>query len=56
MQNVGRLVFIAAVTCYLLGKVFAGDSSHPEAVAYGATGAFGLNFLIASWRSLWAPS
>lgn len=56
MQNIGRLLFIAAVTCYLLGRVFAGDTSHPEAVVYGVTAAFGLDFMIASWRSLWASS
>ena len=56
MQNIGRLLFIAAVTCYLLGRVFADDTSHPEAVVYGVTAAFGLDFMIASWRSLWASS
>lgn len=47
---------MAAVTCYLLGRVFAGDGSHPETVAYGLTAAFGLDFLRASWRSLWVAS
>ena len=56
MENIGRLLFMAAVTCYLLGRVFAGDTSRPETVVYGVTAAFGLDFLIASWRSLWAPS
>jgi hypothetical protein len=56
MQNLGRLVFMAAVTCYLLGRVFAGDTSHPETLVYGLTAAFGLDFLMASWRSLWAAS
>ena len=56
MENVGRLLFVASVTCYLLGRVFAGGGLRPETVAYGATAAFGLNFLMASWRSLWAPS
>jgi hypothetical protein len=56
MEITGRLLFIAAVTCYLLARVFAGDTSHPETVVYVATAAFGLEFLIASWRSLWAPT
>jgi hypothetical protein len=56
MQNIGRVLFMAAVTCYLLGRVFAGDGSHPETVAYGLTAAFGLDFLRASWRSLWVAS
>jgi hypothetical protein len=56
MENVGRLVFIALVTCFLLGRVFAGAGSHPETVAYAATAAFGLNFLKASWPALWSPS
>lgn len=56
MQIMGRLVFMAAVTCYLLGRVFAGDATHPETVVYAATAAFGLDFLIVSWPSLWASS
>lgn len=56
MQNTGRLLFMATVTCYLLGRVFAGETSHPETIVYAATAAFGLDFLIASWRSLWTPS
>jgi hypothetical protein len=56
MEITGRLLFMAAVTCYLLGRLFAGDASHPEVAVYAATAAFGLEFLIASWRSLWAPS
>jgi hypothetical protein len=56
MEITGRLLFIAAVTCYLLGRVFSAESSHPETVVYGITAAFGLEFLIANWRALWAPS
>jgi hypothetical protein len=56
MQTTGPLVFVAAVTCYLLGRVFAGDALHLETVMYAATAAFGLDFVIASWRSLWTPS
>jgi hypothetical protein len=48
---------MATVTCYLLGRVFAtGDTLYFETVVYAATAAFGLDFLIASWRSLWASS
>ena len=56
MQNAGSLLFMAAVTCYLLGRVFAGETSHPETLVYGLTAAFGLDFLMTSWRSLWAAS
>ena len=56
METTVRLLFMAAVTCYLLGRVFSGDASHPEIVVYGMTAAFGLEFLIASWRSLWESS
>jgi hypothetical protein len=56
MEITGRLLFMAAVTCYLLGRVFTGDTSHPETLVYGVTAAFGLEFLIASWRSLWDRS
>lgn len=56
MDSAGRLIFMAAVTCYLLGRVFAGDTTQPETVVYGLTAAFGLEFLIASWRGLWTPT
>jgi hypothetical protein len=56
MENMARLLFMAAVTCYLLGRVFAGETTHPETLVYAATAAFGLDFLVASWRSLWASS
>ena len=56
MEITGRLLFIAAVTCYLLGRVFSAEASHPETVVYGMTAAFGLEFLIANWRALWATS
>jgi hypothetical protein len=55
MQTTGRLLFMAMVTCYLLGRVFSGETTHPETVVYAGTAAVGLDFLIASWRSLWAP-
>jgi hypothetical protein len=56
MQTTGRLLFMATVTCYLLGRVFAGETGHPETFVYAATAAFGLDFLIGSWRSLWTSS
>jgi hypothetical protein len=56
MENAGRLVFMAMVTCYLLGRVFSGETTHPETLVYAATAAFRLDFLIASWRALWSPS
>jgi hypothetical protein len=52
------LAFMGSVTCYLLGRVFAEASSGLggllEVVVYGVTAAFGLEFLISSWRSLWS--
>jgi len=56
MENTGRLLFMGTVTCYLLGRVFAGDAAAVETVVYAATAAFGLDFVIASWRSLWATN
>jgi len=53
MEITVRLPFMAAVTCYLLGRVLSGEASPPETVVYGMTAAFGLEFLIASWPSLW---
>jgi hypothetical protein len=49
----GKLLFIAAVTCYLLARMLAGAASQPEMVLYGATAAFGLEFVLAAWRELW---
>jgi hypothetical protein len=53
MQSSARLVFMSAVTSYLLGRVLAGGAPHPETVVHALTAAFGLEFLIAAWRSLW---
>jgi hypothetical protein len=53
METTGRLLFIAAVTCYLLGRIFADPASTIELVVYSATAAFGLEFLMVSWRDLW---
>ena len=56
MENTARLLFMAAVTCYMLGRVLTGDTSHPETAVYALTAAFGLEFLATSWRALWASS
>jgi hypothetical protein len=57
MDRAATLLFMAAVTCYLLGRVFAaavtGSLAPAEIVIYGVTAAFGLEFLMSSWRSLW---
>jgi hypothetical protein len=53
MGNVGRLLFVGLVTCYLLGRVFAGPAAPVEVGVYGVTAAFGLEYLMASWRGLW---
>ena len=47
---------MAAVTCYLLGRILSGEANPAEVVVYGATAAVGLEFLMASWRDLWAGS
>jgi hypothetical protein len=49
----GRLLFVMVVTCYLLARIFGGAATPVETVVYGATAAFGLEFLLASWRELW---
>ena len=56
MQTTARLAFMAIVTCYLLGRVFSGETTHPETLVYAMTAAFGLDFVIASWRSLWSAN
>jgi hypothetical protein len=57
MNRYALLAFMTTVTCYLVGRVFAeaatGSDSLIEVVVYGVTAAFGLEFLINSWRSLW---
>jgi hypothetical protein len=53
MAVTGRLLFVAVVTCYLLARIFGGAATPIETVVYGATAAFGLEFLLASWRELW---
>jgi hypothetical protein len=49
----GRLLFMVAVTCYLLGRIFAGAVTPLEAVVYCASAALGLEWLLASWQDLW---
>lgn len=53
MDARGRILFVGVVTCYLLGRLFAGDASAAEMVVYGLTAAFGLEFVMVSWPELW---
>jgi hypothetical protein len=53
LATTGKLLFVAAVTCYLLGRIFAGPATPLEVVVYGATAAFGLEFLLFAWREFW---
>jgi hypothetical protein len=53
MEIAGRLMFVALVTCYLLGRLFGGAAAPAEIVVYGVTAAFGLEYLMASWGGLW---
>jgi hypothetical protein len=53
MDSAGRLLFVALVTCYLLGRILGGAVAPLEVVVYGMTAAFGLEYLGASWRDLW---
>jgi hypothetical protein len=53
MEIAGRLLFVGLVTCYLLGRVFGGAAGPLEVVVYCMTSAFGLEYLLASWRGLW---
>ncbi len=53
MPTTGRFLFVALVTCYLLARVFTGAANPIELVVYGITAAFGLEYLLASWRGLW---
>jgi hypothetical protein len=53
MDNAGRLLFVALVTCYLLGLILSGAVAPLEVVVYGVTAAFGLEYLVASWGGLW---
>jgi hypothetical protein len=53
METAGRLLFVALVTCYLLGRIFSGAAGPMEVLVYGMTAAFGLEYLMASWGGLW---
>jgi hypothetical protein len=53
MEAAGRLLFVAVVTCYLLARVFSEAAAPAEVVVYGVTAAFGLEYLLASWRGIW---
>jgi hypothetical protein len=53
METAGRLLFVGLVTCYLLGRVFGGAATPVEVVVYGMTAAFGLEYVMSSWRVLW---
>jgi hypothetical protein len=53
METAGRFLFVGLVTCYLLGRVFAGPATPVEIVVYGMTAAFGLEYMMAAWRGLW---
>ena len=55
MDERGRIAFIGAVTCYLLSRLFGGDATAVEAVVYGMTTAFGLEFVMVTWPALWSP-
>jgi hypothetical protein len=53
MEVTGRLLFMGAVTCYLLARIFTGEAAAIEIAVYCVTAAFGLDFLVSSWRDLW---
>ena len=53
MEIAGRLLFVALVTCYLLGRILGGAAAPAEIVIYAMTAAFGLEYLVASWGGLW---
>jgi hypothetical protein len=55
MEAAGRFLFVGLVTTYLLVRVFAWPVTPAEVVVYGMTAAFGLEYLMASWRGLWQP-
>jgi hypothetical protein len=53
MESPGRLLFVALVTCHLVGRIFGGATAPLEVLVYGITAAFGLEYLVASWRGFW---
>jgi hypothetical protein len=56
METAGRFLFVALVTCYLLGRIISGSASPTEVVVYGMTAAFGLEYMVASWGGIWQRS
>jgi hypothetical protein len=53
MALTGRLLFVGAVTCYLLARIMSGGAAPVEVAVYGMTAAFGLEYILASWATLW---
>jgi hypothetical protein len=53
METAGRFLFVALVTCYLLGRILSGAAGPAEVLVYGVTAAFGLEYLVASWGGIW---
>jgi hypothetical protein len=53
MEATGRFLFVALVTCYLLGLILSGAAAPAEVVVYGMTAAFGLEYMLAAWRGVW---
>jgi hypothetical protein len=53
MEVTGRLLFVGAVTCYLLARIMGGGATPVEIAVYGMTAAFGLEYILASWHGLW---
>ena len=51
------LAFMAAVTCFYVARVFAiangGLQGVLEAIVFSGAAAFGLEYLISCWPSLW---
>jgi hypothetical protein len=53
MEVTGRLLFVGAVTCYLLARIMNGGAAPVEIAVYGMTASFGLEYILASWSALW---
>ncbi len=54
MDAAARVVYVGLVTAYALACIFGGVAV-PVAVVYGAIAALGLEYVAASWHSLWPP-
>jgi hypothetical protein len=52
MESAARIVYVALVSAYALGCIFAGVGA-PAAVVYGVIAALGLEYVASSWGSLW---